>query len=756
MTNESVRTPFVSWSDRQNLAPSQLLRPEFRVVPLIGFEDDVNSLLDWAETSDATIKFLIGDAGIGKTRLGLEVVSRLLDEGWSGGVVADFESVSLDEYEDSDVVLLVDQSDSQQNAVLEFIKENESFANRLKLICIRRVESNTGLVRWSPYLDEAGIKFDSYHLVLDDAYPWNLFASTAKSVFAEVLKTGFVAEESSTGTVNLFVESIRMLAAALGSSYMSKSEAVESVLRADLECVAITISSQHHHLLPRALVFLHVCKTVIAEAIKPVFGLSSDDAQSVEVLDKALRGAYDSADRTGFEVQPTSLADAYLESLLPADKQMLEYTYEIARGEMSAWMFTEIARASRGREGLTSLLIRNVRRDMEELAELLEVSLCLIGDPVGEIWAQAILTPPKPREALLLEILNLIIHDEGHEARRVQVAVHRALIEIYQAKGDEEKTRYHRSFLATNLRQIGLGEEALVQSKGALTLARKLAKRGVPGSRLTLAKELMHCALEMKLHGSRVEEAELCEEAETILRIEVLTDQAAVALLTEVIGRKINRSTEVGGDPVINLSAAHEMLVLARSCVSNHDPAGEGLLLDALGRMSRTLMNQSAFSDALPFAKERLEVCQRRSAAVNRGDLSAALAQYAEVLDGLGDHDGSIQAYSEALQDALLEVDVTELSSVSAIGICLSMMAVTYRSQKPDMTVGILETAHTLVEIHENEFGKDSGALHTLGIRDGMPIRIQVLRGLVAVHEELGNVGEAQLWQGRLDEQLVV
>ena len=63
-----------------------VIRPFTRAIELVGRDDELDALWAWLRSdSPVSVRVLTGDAGLGKTRLALELVDRAGEEGWSAG-----------------------------------------------------------------------------------------------------------------------------------------------------------------------------------------------------------------------------------------------------------------------------------------------------------------------------------------------------------------------------------------------------------------------------------------------------------------------------------------------------------------------------------------------------------------------------------------------------------------------------------------------------------------------------------------------
>ncbi|MEW6261637.1 MAG: tetratricopeptide repeat protein [Thermodesulfobacteriota bacterium] len=66
--------------------PSTWLRPEYQFVPVVGRESERKTLVEWLEAANRFLwKVVIGDGGMGKTRLAQELALEYREQGWEAG-----------------------------------------------------------------------------------------------------------------------------------------------------------------------------------------------------------------------------------------------------------------------------------------------------------------------------------------------------------------------------------------------------------------------------------------------------------------------------------------------------------------------------------------------------------------------------------------------------------------------------------------------------------------------------------------------
>ena len=106
-------------SGDQRVNPSVLLNPWYRVVPLVGRDDELDELDVWRElTTHVSVRAIVGDGGSGKTRLALHHIDRTNQRrGWTAGfLAADIEPVATLASMFGDVELVIDYAESSRGS----------------------------------------------------------------------------------------------------------------------------------------------------------------------------------------------------------------------------------------------------------------------------------------------------------------------------------------------------------------------------------------------------------------------------------------------------------------------------------------------------------------------------------------------------------------------------------------------------------------------------------------------------------------
>lgn len=139
-----LQIPHSNWSEKSGFSSSQLLRAEEAVVP---FDEKrlpfLNEVLEWAKKEDFSIalQLLVGPGGVGKTRLGIEVCSRLNKIGWISG----FLSGECDIPNVSNLVSSIVNSNSSCLIVLDYAETRQAVL--LAILRALQTSNLTGNVR---------------------------------------------------------------------------------------------------------------------------------------------------------------------------------------------------------------------------------------------------------------------------------------------------------------------------------------------------------------------------------------------------------------------------------------------------------------------------------------------------------------------------------------------------------------------------------------------------------------------------------
>jgi len=156
-----------------------LLIWQSQLTPLIGRDETVDELMQWAKTGPRiSFKLIHGAGGVGKTRLAFEVASTLREQQWEAGQLASLGSGSAFRLGTNGTLLVIDYPEQQPERVqrlLQAIKEAEEPAAPLRILL---------LSRRSQLLDQLGesLRFLATKPLLLTALDtrqtaWSLFAS---------------------------------------------------------------------------------------------------------------------------------------------------------------------------------------------------------------------------------------------------------------------------------------------------------------------------------------------------------------------------------------------------------------------------------------------------------------------------------------------------------------------------------------------------------------------------------------------------
>ncbi len=131
-TNAALELPRPFWTAGAGLSDSQLLRAEEAVIPFDpAREPFLKAQLDWAHGSEypVAVRLLIGQGGVGKTRLALEFCERLQPEGWAVGFVRSDCDLRGAEVVGRDIAqsaqntcVVLDYAETRQSLLIAFLK----------------------------------------------------------------------------------------------------------------------------------------------------------------------------------------------------------------------------------------------------------------------------------------------------------------------------------------------------------------------------------------------------------------------------------------------------------------------------------------------------------------------------------------------------------------------------------------------------------------------------------------------------------
>ena len=105
--------------------PAQLLQPQYGLVPYLGRDDMVTTLVGWCEKTDAYPRWVCvvtGEGGSGKTRLAAEVCTRLLAAGWDAGFSDSPQAAdTLRGHLERSTLVVIDDADLRPGLIASFV-----------------------------------------------------------------------------------------------------------------------------------------------------------------------------------------------------------------------------------------------------------------------------------------------------------------------------------------------------------------------------------------------------------------------------------------------------------------------------------------------------------------------------------------------------------------------------------------------------------------------------------------------------------
>jgi tetratricopeptide (TPR) repeat protein len=146
VTKDQVKELIVPW---QNLLPDQklfsLLSWHTRISEFAGRNKEMDQLNQWATSEHPVwVKFVIGEGGVGKSRLGAEFAETMQKEDWAAGFV-DLRKAQAFPMKKAGTLLIIDYPEEHVNRVKELLKDltNIGLDGRLRVLFLTRQQPDS-------------------------------------------------------------------------------------------------------------------------------------------------------------------------------------------------------------------------------------------------------------------------------------------------------------------------------------------------------------------------------------------------------------------------------------------------------------------------------------------------------------------------------------------------------------------------------------------------------------------------------------
>ncbi|HEB01647.1 MAG TPA: ATP-binding protein, partial [Nitrospirae bacterium] len=145
VTEGSVSKLQIPWHElKKHPTCFQLLSWHTRVSKFSGRDEEMAKLQKWAESDDAiSVQFVIGDGGVGKSRLAAEFGKSLIESEWSAGFV-DLRNVSAFEMNKAGTLLIIDYPEEHgkpvEDLLADLAKLSHDKVDRLRVLFLTRQE----------------------------------------------------------------------------------------------------------------------------------------------------------------------------------------------------------------------------------------------------------------------------------------------------------------------------------------------------------------------------------------------------------------------------------------------------------------------------------------------------------------------------------------------------------------------------------------------------------------------------------------
>jgi len=440
-----------------------LLIWQSQLTPLIGRDETVDELMQWAKTGPRiSLKLIHGAGGVGKTRLAFEVASQLREQQWEAGQLASLGNGSAFRLGTNGTLLVIDYPEQQPERVqqlLQAIKEAEEPAAPLRILL---------LSRRSQLLDQLGesLRFLATKPLLLTALDttlvaWSLLASawprlceqrkksnTRLPIEQDVFNGWLAQHESHAQPLYILAFAINLMEQPQATT-LSGGEIIQRLVRREVVRLEKEGEAKNLHKLALPLLkgLAAISGGITAQQLK---ALANHDALTALLPDyERLRDCtiwQEKEESAGqvVELQPDLLAAALLPQLLRRDdEQPGEWLYaaldisseiESATSRLGRLMHdaTEVLGLSWPQEALIEAVksdLHRCRRLDEGLSRMyLERPLLPLALGVGQALAEA--TDAPAEQARLLNTLSIRLADSGD--RTGGLAASRRSVDIYE------------------------------------------------------------------------------------------------------------------------------------------------------------------------------------------------------------------------------------------------------------------------------------------------------------------------------------
>jgi tetratricopeptide (TPR) repeat protein len=623
---------------------SDLLRAEYRVVPFLGRQEEIDDILAWANGGDGiAMRLYFGDGGQGKTRFFAEVCSRLMerdDENWTAGWLnlarCEREPARLDELlkTDCNLFLGVDYAGSELEKIISVANQiaDANPTGEVRLVLLERQKGSW----WETVHNETAHRFDTVRPVemapLGDEFDRTTIFQAALEAFNKALGRASTAPADLNLSADEFGNVLFIvMAAALAADGDPAHEAgavLDMHLKHEGRWRRDCAKSQGLNIDAKQLTLAAAIGTLVdsvedkEKAFEVLRRVSSFEKKGDDFLESMCCAL---GSRTGSDLpalKPDRLGERLLETIfVGTDTALAEKLLDA--------VFTTGDEATNLRCFVT--LDRMARRDPQGKWLLLLASYDLDG---------------------FLPFYNLVLLEFSALLTGLAAEI-RPQLEEDETEAKRQRARLKNN-LAVRLSYLGRREEALLAAQEAVDIYRELAAARPDAFRPDLAASLNNVANRLSDLGRREEALQAAQDAVEIRReLAAARPDAFRPDLAMSLNNVANRLSGLGRREEA-LQAAQEAVEIYRELAAARPDAFRPDLATSVNNVAGFLSGLGRREEALQAAQEAVEIRRELAAArpdAFRPDLAASLNNVANRLSHLNRHRKALLAVQEAVNN---------------------------------------------------------------------------------------------------------
>jgi tetratricopeptide (TPR) repeat protein len=768
------------WNSEHGFAESMLLLPEEASVPFHASRRHmVDDVLKWATDAKGfplALQVRVGQGGVGKTRLMLEVCQILTSAGWHAGFLGKTSGVDVRSAfkglveENPQILVVIDYAESKLEELATLLETALAVKNRrLRFMLLARDVGEwwDQLAINHPVLEH----FLKGHAVSGPyrIHPVPSVGAERETVFLEALAAfarklnknplGIVAPDLSAPH---FAEVLYIHLSALAALFGERPETAISLLEATLRrerrylrdvavAAGLPERSQHEGIYQAMAVLTLVGGAESSAEAKRFIDatprLRGESTNAREAVLRILRTFYSGLG--GIDpLRPDALGERLIAEELAKDDELLDVALD-PKTELrkSKNALTVLNRLARQNPTDVLWLRRGLRRYFAERAELAVTVAIESGDPIGRVVEEVLRDAPVSVQRTVIEQIKRVVPTETvalRECALTAAELHlKRLLSEGKPKGYKQKNRVveaHFDF-ATRLASLGRHEDALRTMEHCKSLAEDLAKKGDADKLADLAKYYSNTGRFLSELGRYKEAMAYSHQAVVLCKRLAKRSGKFYFLLAKTLVNLASGLDDIGDVGQAEAHVLESIHILAKhvpeSTEKYHDLAMA--IANLAAYRAKTGRHKQAFKDA----KQSLRVLQALDKDwpdAFRPKLVTGLRNISLMLSLLGRHKFAIRVAKEALR---VDRDLAELRPMAfRPDLTLSLGNLADRYSELGLNNEALEHALEAVSIQrELAIGKHrvySGHLaHRLGVL------ADVLSDLERLEDALGYAHEA-------------